>query len=329
MIIKIPTSGMTREEWLYERRKSLGGSDIGAVLGLNQYATPYTVWAEKTGRLPPKEDNESMRQGRDLEGYVAERFSERSGKAVQRYNYLLRNDSTPYLHANIDRRVVGEKSGLECKTASALILRSYSTGEFPESYYAQCVAYLAVTGWQRWYLAALVLNKAFFIYQLTTIENDLTPEWCDGSVYVSPGEVDTLKKCAAEFWQSYVIPDTPPPADGLPPTSAAIQTIYAQDGGEIMELFGRDDLLKDYFFLASERQSIQEKMDSIKQVIQQDMGDASRAICENASVTWKAQERRTFDRKSFQKAYPEILLDPFYKRTVSRVFKISQAKEKV
>jgi len=169
MIEKISTLGMSREAWLLERRKSIGGSDAGAILGLNPYRSPYALWAEKTGRLPEQEDTEAMRQGRDLEAYVADRFSEKSGKRVERYNYLLRSSDAPHLHANIDRRVIGEKSGLECKTASALNMKSYIGGQFPESYYVQCVAYLAVTGWERWYLAALVLNKAFFIYQITTV----------------------------------------------------------------------------------------------------------------------------------------------------------------
>ena len=67
--------------WKSEK-KSLGGSDVGAVLGMNPYRSPYSVWAEKTGRLPPKEDNEAMRQGRDLENYVAERFCGESKKKV-------------------------------------------------------------------------------------------------------------------------------------------------------------------------------------------------------------------------------------------------------
>lgn len=328
MMTKIPTAGMSREDWLRERRNSLGGSDIGAVLGLNKYATPYTVWAEKTGRLPPKEDSEAMRQGRDLEPYVAERFSERSGKAVQRVNYLLRNDATPYLHANIDRRIVGEKSGLECKTASALSLRSYASGEFPESYYAQCAAYLAVTEWERWYLAALVLNKAFYIYQITTVEGDSLPEWCESSVYVSPEELAALRSGAAEFWESFILPDTPPPPDGLEPTGAAITSIFREENGERMELFGRDGLVEDYFALAVERKGIETRMDEIKQTIQADMGQASAAFCAAASVSWRTQERRTFDSKAFGKAHPEIPLDPYYKTTRSRVFKMTPAGKK-
>ena len=57
---KISTRGMSREEWLEERKKSLGGSDMGAVLGLNRYRSPYTVWAEKTGRIGEEPENEAM-----------------------------------------------------------------------------------------------------------------------------------------------------------------------------------------------------------------------------------------------------------------------------
>ena len=66
---------MSRAEWLEERRHSIGGSDAAAVVGMNPYVTPYMLWADKTDRLPPKEDNEAMRQGRDLQWSVAERFS--------------------------------------------------------------------------------------------------------------------------------------------------------------------------------------------------------------------------------------------------------------
>ena len=324
MIVKISTAGMSHDDWLAERRRSLGGSDVGAVLGMSRYATPYTVWAEKTGRLPPKEDNEAMRQGRDLEQYVAERFMERSGKQVQRYNYLLRSDDAPYLHANTDRRVLGERSGLECKTASALSLRLYAGGEFPESYYAQCVAYLAVTGWERWYLAALVLNRAFYIYQITTVKDDVTPSWCEGSVYVSPQELETLKHCSAQFWEDYIIPDKPPATDGMAATGDALQALYPKDNGGEIELFGRDDLIKDYFQLCGERDSVQQKIDAIKQTIQSDMGESGAAVCASARISWKTQTRRALDVKSLQKAHPDLTLNPFYKKTESRVFRISK-----
>ena len=67
MVTKIPIDGMSREEWLAERRKSLGGSDMGAVLGLNKYRSPYAVWAEKTGLIGEAPDNEAKHQYKSLD----------------------------------------------------------------------------------------------------------------------------------------------------------------------------------------------------------------------------------------------------------------------
>ena len=326
MLAKISTANMSREDWLAERRHSLGGSDMGAVLGLNRWSSPYSVWAEKTGRLPPKEDNEAMRQGRDLEEYVASRFTEKSGKQVQRMNYLLRNDEAPYLHANIDRRILGERSGLECKTASALNLKTYAGGECPDSYYVQCVTYLTVTGWERWYLAVLILGKGFQIYQITTVEDDAVPEWCESSVYVSQAEMDALKSGAKRFWEEYVLPDQPPPADGAEATGEAISTIYSEDGGGEVQLFGREAMLREYFDLAAQIKDLQRDMDAIKQTIQQDMGEASEASCTGYSVTWKSQSRTTFDAKQFAKDHPHMDLSAYFKTSKFRTFKIKEDK---
>ena len=49
---RVSTLGMSREEWLEKRKGSIGGSDAAAILGISRFATPYTVWADKTGRLP-------------------------------------------------------------------------------------------------------------------------------------------------------------------------------------------------------------------------------------------------------------------------------------
>ena len=325
MIHKISTVSMSREEWLENRKHSLGGSDVGAILGLNHYRSPYTVWAEKTGILPEQPDNEAMRQGRDLEDYVAKRFSEVSKKAVQRMNFILRNDDAPHLHANIDRRILGEDAGLECKTASALSMKNYVGGEFPESYYAQCVAYLAVTGWKRWYLAALVLNKAFFVYQLTTIPDDECPEWCESSVYVSPDELDTLKRCACDFWESYVESNTPPPMDGADATTDALTSIYEGDGSAV-ELFGRESCLEQYQDLCQQKKALEAEIEQIKQTIMQDMGDAERAACPGWKITWAEQTRRTFDVNAFAKDHPEADLADYFKVSSFRSFKIKKEK---
>ena len=324
---KISTRGMSREEWLEERKKSLGGSDMGAVLGLNKYRSPYTVWAEKTGRIGEEPENEAMRVGRDLEPYVASRFEEVSRKGVRRMNYLLRREDCPHLHANIDRQILGESSGLECKTASALNLKRYEGGDFPESYYAQCVTYLAVTGWERWFLAALVLGKGFYCYQITTVPDDYVPGWCESSVYVSPDEIAALKRCAADFWHDYVETDNPPPMDGTDSTTEALETIYEGGGGEV-ELFGRERLVEQYQYLMSRKNAIEKSADAIKQQLMNDLGDNERGYCGRYTVDWKGQSRQTFDAKAFAKDHPGMDLSRYYKTTNFRKFAVKEDKER-
>jgi Phage-related protein, predicted endonuclease len=40
----------TREEWLKCRCRGIGGSDAGAVIGVNKYKTNVDLWAEKHTR---------------------------------------------------------------------------------------------------------------------------------------------------------------------------------------------------------------------------------------------------------------------------------------
>ena len=69
----VSTLNLSHEEWLRYRKLGIGGSDAGAICGLNPYASPMSVFYDKTREDTEDRDNESMRQGRDLEDYVAYR----------------------------------------------------------------------------------------------------------------------------------------------------------------------------------------------------------------------------------------------------------------
>lgn len=253
---------------------------------------PYTVWANKTGRIPEAEDNEAMRQGRDLEEYVAQRWMEATGKPVRCSNVILYNNLYPFAHADIDRSVVGEKAGLECKTTSTLNVRQFHGADFPEQYYVQCVHYLAVTGCQRWYLAVLVYGKGFFTF---TLERN-------------QAEIDALMAAEKEFWD-HVLTDTPPALDGRKPTTEAIQAIYPESGAGDIQLFGREAMLSRYLSLKAEQKALEERIGKIENIIKADM---QRGTCVAYGVSWKTQTRHTFQVKAFAEQYPDIDLHPQY-----------------
>ncbi|HFC9341278.1 TPA: YqaJ viral recombinase family protein, partial [Enterococcus hirae] len=49
------TLDMSHQEWLEDRKKGIGGSDVATVLGLNKYKSPYQLWLEKTGQIELKD----------------------------------------------------------------------------------------------------------------------------------------------------------------------------------------------------------------------------------------------------------------------------------
>ena len=119
------------EQWHFRRRLGLGGSEAGTVLGLNKYQTPWDLWAIKTGRAaaPDLSGNMAVKMGHKLEQTVAELYCEVTGYTVRRSNVHHVHKEKPWLVGNLDRVIVGEKRGLECKTASGFAAKKGGFGK--------------------------------------------------------------------------------------------------------------------------------------------------------------------------------------------------------
>ena len=306
-LIKIPTANMSHDEWLEHRQKSIGGSDASTIIGLNPWSSPYTVWADKLGKIPPKEDNEAMRQGRDLEAYVAERFCEKMGKKVRRENYILINPQYPFAHANVDRLVIGEDAGLECKTTSALNLKNFKNGAFPDTYYVQCVHYMMVTGCKKWYLAVLVLNKEFMVFEIERDEE----------------EIAALARSEEEFWK-LVEEKTPPPTDGTESTGKTISILYPESNDECANLIGYEADLKAYMTYTSLIKDVERQRDEVANRIKAFLGESGRGESNDFRVSFATTSKSTFDSKRFAAENPSIDLTKYYKNTSYRTFKVTQ-----
>lgn len=300
---------LEHEAWLQERRGSIGGSDAAGIVGMSEWSSPYAVWADKTGRAPAKADNEAMREGRDLEQYVAQRWMEATGKRCRRRTQMLRNPLFPWAHANIDRWVIGEKAGLECKTVKPYDVQLYQEGKFPDRFYVQCVHYMAVTGADRWYLAVLVFGTGFYTF---TIERD-------------EGEISALMEKEAAFWD-LVVNDTPPATDGKPATSEVLTTIYREGGGDAVDLFGVSAAIDRYFLAKRGIEELKELQDAAANEIKAQMGQADVGLCQTAKVTWKNQVRRIFDSKRFMADHPDLDYSSYLRENASRIFKVKEIK---
>ncbi len=302
---RLPSS---HDEWLANRLKGIGGSDAGAILGFNEWKSPYTLWCEKTGRLVNDRDNEAMRLGRDLENYVAERFMEATGKKVRQSSFSYQSEAYPFMLANVDRLVNNENAGLECKTTNMLTKTRYDKGDIPANYYAQCMHYMAVTGCKKWYIAILVLNKGFYWFEVLRDDN----------------EIQELIKAEREFWKC-VTEDEEPLIDGSDSTTDTLSKIYGNPIESKMDIFGFDDELQRYLFLKEQIKKLETEKKECENIFKHELGDASSGIAGNYIVNWKLQSRNSVDTKMLQKEYPEVY-EKCIKETSFRKFEIKEIR---
>lgn len=308
----VKLSELSHEQWLDWRRKGIGGSDAAIIVGLNPYKSLYELWADKQGFLPQQEDTEAMRAGRDLEQYVAQRFSEATGKKVERLPYMYSHNQYPYITANIDRRIVGENAALECKTTNVFNKSGFEDGEVPANYLCQCYHYMNVMGYDKMYLAVLILGKGFFWYEIPKNEEQQT----------------ALLNAEISFWNEYMEGNSVPAVDGSDGAGQALATVYGADNGETINIMHIDKKLEYYAKLCEDIDDLSEKKSKIKQEIQQELGEAAAGLGTDFKVTWKSQIRNTVDSRMLKEKYPDIYLECL-KSTQSRVFRFSQMRKEM
>lgn len=300
---------LTHEEWLNVRRQGIGGSEAGAILGLSPFSSAFSVYAEKIGVKKADEANEAMRIGTDLEPYVAQRFMEATGKRVVNCNYVLTNPNYKFMLADVDRLVVGENAGLECKTTSAFNKTNFSKADIPHHYYIQCVHYMAVTGAEKWYIAILVLGVGFYYFCIDRNEE----------------EVQALIELERRFWfdnvQSYVEPEV----DGKKETTAVLNDMYMPVEGKRIDLMPFRETLDKYSEVQKKIDELEQEKEMLKQEIQVYMANNTEGFTDGYKVTWREQERSTVDTKRLKAECPEIY-DRFLKKSYSRPFKITQTE---
>ena len=229
MYEKYATAGMSNEEWLRLRKTGIGGSDAGSICGVNPFGSPMKVYYDKTSSNIEELDNEAVRQGHDLEDYVAQRFMEATGLKVRRSNFMYRSTEYPFMIADVDRLVIGEDAGLECKTASAYNTDKWKDGNIPLHYIMQCYHYMAVTGKRTWYIAAVILGREFTYRKLV---------WDDDLI----AQMISVEK---NFWENHVLPRVLPSPDGSDICNDILnEYFHSARKGSSIKLDGFDDKLK-------------------------------------------------------------------------------------
>lgn len=304
MYEKISTVNMAREEWLRLRKTGLGGSDAGAVCGMNPYSGSMKVFRDKMCEEIEEQDSEVLRQGRDLEDYVAQRFMEASGLKVRRSNYMYRSKEYPFMIADVDRLVAGEDAGLECKTVSAYNADKWKDGNIPLHYIIQCYHYMAVLNKKVWYIAAVILGQGFIWKKLV---------WDDSLIAA-------VVKIEKDFWNRYVRNGIMPSPDGSKVCDKIIAKYFSHaEKQRSMELVGFDEKLKRRDEILGMIAELETEQKRIEQEVKLLMKENELAVSGKYHVSWSSVDTARLDTKRLRQEKPEVYQD-YTKISSSRRF---------
>lgn len=304
----VSTLNMPREEWLHYRKQGIGGSDAGAICGFNPYRTAMQVYYDKTSDEIEEADNEAMRQGRELEEYVAKRFMEATGKKVRRANAMFYDEKNPFMFADVDRMIVGENAGLECKTASPYVSEQWEDDKIPVSYQMQCYHYMSVCNADAWYLAVLIYGRAFRFYKLERDEEIIA----------------NLIQVEQYFWENHVRKRILPDPDGSKLADSVIAEYFKDVSSVCVPLQGFNEKLKRRQELVDLMEKLEMEKKQIEQEVKIYLGNAESAENESYRVVWKNVSTNRIDAARLKEEAPEIY-QRYTKTSQSRRFQVIAA----
>ena len=299
-----------RSLWLQKRQEGIGGSDISVIMGLNPWKSPYTLWAEKTGIIPPEDlsKNQRVYWGQKNEAAIADWFAETTGKTLRKRG-LLQSCKYPWMLATVDRQILNENAGLEIKTAGIEQYKEWANDAVPAMYVAQCQWYMAITECTHWYIAVLIGGN-------------------DARWTVIHRDEDYIKKMIEEakiFWDM-VKNRIPPTLDGTDSTTQSLKTLYP--GGQPNPIIINDQNVIDAYHMMKKYEDEEETAKKGKEICRQTIMDAMKnhetAEINGNKITWKTQAGKTsFDTNTFKKDQPALYNQ--YKKTgnPTRVFRAS------
>lgn len=325
------TDGMSEDVWLEKRRAGIGGSDSGALLGMNKYATPLSVYIAKKGLLDSdlNKNNQSIKWGKMAEAAIRKGLADDLNLQIETAPVMFRSKENQFMLADLDglvfvpeaREIEGRAvkgiGGLEIKTATSRNTE-FGTDEIPDSYYCQVQHYMAVTGLS-WFILAVLIDKA------------------DGRIYVVPRNDEFINSMLVpaekSFWNDYVLADIMPAPTGNENEAKILDGVYTECAAEV-ELPGEVSLLCDEYKLASqEEKTAAERKEIVKEKIKIAILKASPgadvekqkiiATAGGAKITWNRQVKKIADTDRLKKSG---LFDEYCKESTSLVMRITAEK---
>jgi putative phage-type endonuclease len=258
---------------------------VAPILGLSRWEDndEWAVYLKKTKQAPEKAGNLAMDLGLLLEPVVTTLYERRTGRTCFDPKRLVQHPHHDCLIGSPDRLIVGERRGLEIKTAGYRDDQwgAEGTDQVPVDYLLQCVHYMAVCDIDVWDLAVLFLGQREFA--LYTIRRDRELER------------EIIEKLVA-WWELRIVRGVEPDPGPSIAYSEHLHRKFPRHKEGLVLAPGRDIALAVLEWHKAKQaldawEIAKRNADNRLKAL---MGEAERCKGPNWSVSWKAQAPRTY-----------------------------------
>jgi len=314
-----------KEEWLEIREGGLGGSDIAAVIGLNDYASKIDVFISKTARnnavlkqqYEEKQkkirESEAVQMGHILEPVIADIFQKKN-KEYTVVDLPVTVKANPWEIANVDRYLVNEKGEvgiLEIKTTTLYNKDKWEGESCPRNYLCQVLWYLGITGLKYAYICCLVGGQHYRQFKIERCEETINYLRTEGRI----------------FWEDHVIHNVVPEPDGSSSYTEHLQFLadYAEDKGEKIEVEAAADKVEIYEELIEQRKELDKKIEKIKQEVFKEAIErgSKRGLWGRRKFSIQGGPYKGFDSKKFKFENPDLYEQYLVEKTKRQYIKLS------
>lgn len=297
-----------RERWLAARQDGIGGSEVGALVGVSGYETPFSVWRTKKQGGKDLSGVAAVKWGHRFEDAVAEEVAEHIGLVSRFAGGLWADRERPHLRVTPDRFATRLRTWeaigvIECKTSGdgdewesgSITAGGQGTGRAPLSYRAQVQWQLGVLGLRKGWLGCYISNQARDFY---VVEIDFDPEWF--------GE---LVDEAERFWVVNILGDEPPMHDLRHPKTEELlkqlSPVVVKPSVDLPE--DARDWLADYQRVKATAEKANQDLDEIKNFFRMWTGDAGAGyLGDQKVVSYPSVSSSRVDVEALRRDYPEI-----------------------
>lgn len=303
-----------------DRKGIIGGSQVGAVLGLDGYVTQYDVYLAFNGHERPVSPmtEETFGFGHILEDSIAKMFSFKTGMETEEVPYVYVAPQNEKLLIHVDREIIstdGKRRALECKTVSSFAAKKWADYDnlsepyiiselIPAQYLAQVYWYYALGDYDEVYISRLTNNK-LWTYLIPKPDRQVLDDVIE--------EVDEFYKKLMTGW--------------VPPmTFRDRKGVKVAEGADKNSITADDKMIKLYEEML-EIKAQEKELDERKGELQDDLtafiGENSYLILPDGRkiASYLTQNRTSIDSTRLKKDHPDIWQE--YGRPSScRIFKL-------